>query len=117
MTESEEREWVIWGGPCAACGCVICECPDYRPLDGGMLERRKRVVRLQDWYKELAFDDSLAGVRMNFADIKGTCPLCGQNPAGMTYMHDTNETRVKCSNGHWHSLESWNTQRVAPAQP
>src|SRR5262245_34683098 len=46
---------------------------------------------------------------MRFDEITGKCPICGQNPSGMTTMHEGGKdtTHVKCSNGHWSMLEQW----------
>src|SRR5262245_1616385 len=119
-TPAEEREWVIWGAPCRLCGVILCECTEYRLSEGGTLERRRRVLKLKSIQDNLLnFDGSMRGVRMQFEDIKGACPSCGQNPSGMTMMRQPSgvEVRVRCSNGHWAALSEWNMAHPATALP
>jgi hypothetical protein len=103
--KAEEREWVIWGGPCRLCGFLICECPEYRYAEGGSKERLRRMLRLNGLHLDLY------GVRMDFNDIKGVCPICNQSPAGFSSNFEglgkPESVMVKCSNGHWQPLESW----------
>jgi len=106
----EQREWVIWGGPCRICGFLICECPEYRYAEGGSSERLKRAFGLT------GKDIDLYGVRMTIDEIKGRCPVCGQGVAGYTSnfngLGQPESVMVKCNNGHWQPMEDWN--KVVP---